>query len=521
MPLRVNPTPPSGTPCATKRALPAARWPGCGSARAVPLVAEICAGVRPGLAPDRRGAQPQRPGIHPRPAAGRARLPGHPGRPAAGGDTVLDQAVPRPGRPEPARPDGELGSRGARPPSPPSATRRAASAAWAPPWPGPRAGTASRTTSPAPPTRQRHRADRVRRRGGRRRGDPRRRRRRRDLPRPLRPRGLHGPAGPAGTPAGARRRRTLFAAARAAGKPVGVNAFDPATARAYLAAGAAFVLVGCRRVRCSPAAPRPSPPNTSRRTRWLSPATPPPATDHPAQATHTGHPASEGLSHDSFSCDLPCPLARNIPCPEAELLASVPTGLLIGGQWREASDAGTFDVHDPATGEVLATLASATSEDGMAALDAADAAQESWAPVPRPGTRRDPAPRLRPGHRTGRGLRAADDPGDGQAAGRGPRRSHLRRRVPALVLRGSRPRLRPLPHRPRRASTSCWYQHKPVGPCLLITPWNFPLAMATRKIAPAIAAGCTMVLKPAKLTPLTAQLLRGSPCSRPACPPVS
>lgn len=49
-------------------------------------------------------------------------------------------------------------------------------------------------------------------------------------------------------------------------------------------------------------------------------------------------------------------------------------------------------------------------------------------------------------------------------------------------------------------------QHKPVGPCLLITPWNFPLAMATRKVAPAVAAGCTMVLKPAKLTPLTAQL---------------
>jgi succinate-semialdehyde dehydrogenase/glutarate-semialdehyde dehydrogenase len=49
-------------------------------------------------------------------------------------------------------------------------------------------------------------------------------------------------------------------------------------------------------------------------------------------------------------------------------------------------------------------------------------------------------------------------------------------------------------------------QHKPVGPCLLITPWNFPLAMATRKVAPAVAAGCTMVLKPAKLTPLTSQL---------------
>src|SRR6476661_5520525 len=64
---------------------------------------------------------------------------------------------------------------------------------------------------------------------------------------------------------------------------------------------------------------------------------------------------------------------------EAALLASVPTGLLIGGQWVDASDGGTFDVHDPATGEVLATLASATSQDAVAALDAADAAQASWA----------------------------------------------------------------------------------------------------------------------------------------------
>ena len=64
---------------------------------------------------------------------------------------------------------------------------------------------------------------------------------------------------------------------------------------------------------------------------------------------------------------------------EADLLASVPTGLLIGGQWVDASDGGTFDVHDPATGQVLATLASATSQDAVAALDAADKVQASWA----------------------------------------------------------------------------------------------------------------------------------------------
>ena len=64
---------------------------------------------------------------------------------------------------------------------------------------------------------------------------------------------------------------------------------------------------------------------------------------------------------------------------EAELLAKVPTGLLINGEWRDASDGGTFDVIDPATGDVLATLASATSEDALAALDAADKVQASWA----------------------------------------------------------------------------------------------------------------------------------------------
>ncbi|WP_284980068.1 aldehyde dehydrogenase family protein, partial [Arthrobacter sp. fls2-241-R2A-200] len=64
---------------------------------------------------------------------------------------------------------------------------------------------------------------------------------------------------------------------------------------------------------------------------------------------------------------------------ETSLLAAVTTGLLINGEWREASDDGTFDVQDPATGQVLATLASATSEDAIAALDAADRAQAEWA----------------------------------------------------------------------------------------------------------------------------------------------
>ncbi|MBM6620365.1 NAD-dependent succinate-semialdehyde dehydrogenase [Micrococcaceae bacterium RIT802] len=193
------------------------------------------------------------------------------------------------------------------------------------------------------------------------------------------------------------------------------------------------------------------------------------------------------------------------PEREAELLASVPTGLLINGEWRDASDGGTFDVHDPATGKVLATLASATSEDAMAALDAADAAQASWART---------APRER-----GEILRRAFDliqaraedfallmtleMGKPLAESRGEvtyGSEFLRWFSEEAVRDYGRYLTTP------EGKNKILVQRKPVGPCLLITPWNFPLAMATRKVGPAVAAGCTMVLKPAKLTPLTSQL---------------
>ncbi|GAC1595876.1 MAG: NAD-dependent succinate-semialdehyde dehydrogenase [Pseudarthrobacter sp.] len=192
------------------------------------------------------------------------------------------------------------------------------------------------------------------------------------------------------------------------------------------------------------------------------------------------------------------------PEREAALLASVPTSLLINGQWVDASDGGTFDVHDPATGKVLATLASATSEDAVAALDAADRVQASWART---------APRVR-----AEILRRAFDlvteraedfallmtleMGKPLAEARGEvtyGAEFLRWFSEETVRDYGRYLTTP------EGKNKILVQHKPVGPCLLITPWNFPLAMATRKVAPAIAAGCTMVLKPAKLTPLTAQ----------------
>ena len=193
------------------------------------------------------------------------------------------------------------------------------------------------------------------------------------------------------------------------------------------------------------------------------------------------------------------------PEREAALVASVPTGLLIGGQWRDASDGGTFDVHDPATGEVLATLASATSEDAVAALDAADKVQASWA-------------RTAPRERAEILRRAFDlvteraedfallmtlEMGKPLAEARGEvtyGAEFLRWFSEEAVRDYGRYLTTP------EGKNKILVQHKPVGPCLLITPWNFPLAMATRKVAPAVAAGCTMVLKPAKLTPLTAQL---------------
>ena len=190
---------------------------------------------------------------------------------------------------------------------------------------------------------------------------------------------------------------------------------------------------------------------------------------------------------------------------EAELLASIPKGLLINGEWRDASDGGTYDVFDPATGKVLATLASATKEDALAALDAADAAQRDWALT----APRERAEILRRGfdlinaRRDDFALIMTLEMGKPLAEAQGEvtyGNEFLRWFSEETVRHYGRYLTTP------EGKNKILVQHKPVGPALLITPWNFPLAMATRKVGPAIAAGCTMVLKPAKLTPLTSQL---------------
>ncbi|PNL17465.1 NAD-dependent succinate-semialdehyde dehydrogenase [Micrococcus sp. FDAARGOS_333] len=190
---------------------------------------------------------------------------------------------------------------------------------------------------------------------------------------------------------------------------------------------------------------------------------------------------------------------------EKTLLESVPKGLLIDGEWRDASSGTTFDVKDPATGEVLASLQDGGSDDAKAAFDAACAAQKDWARTPA----KERADILRRAYDM-INERAEDfallmtlEMGKPLAEARGEvtyGNGFLRWFSEEAVRHYGRTMNAP------EGTLKMQVNHKPVGPCLLITPWNFPLAMATRKVGPAVAAGCTMVLKAAKLTPLTTQL---------------
>ena len=187
---------------------------------------------------------------------------------------------------------------------------------------------------------------------------------------------------------------------------------------------------------------------------------------------------------------------------EHELLAKVPTQLYIGGAWVDGSSGRTIQVSDPATGERLLSIADASPDDGTAALDAADAAAASWAATPS---------RVR-GELLRKAWELLMERADEFAL-----LMTLEMGKPLAEARGEvtyggeflrwfaeeAPRIQgrygPNPEGTGRMIVT----QRPVGPCFFITPWNFPLAMATRKIAPALAAGCTVVIKPAELTPLT------------------
>ncbi len=187
---------------------------------------------------------------------------------------------------------------------------------------------------------------------------------------------------------------------------------------------------------------------------------------------------------------------------EQEVVGSVPTGLFIGGEWQPAENGATFPVDDPSTGSTLADVADASPADGMRALDAAEKAQSGWGAV---------APRERSDI-----LRRAYE--------------LLLERQEELALVMTLEMGKPLAEARGEVAYAAeffrWFSEEavridggfavapngqgrllvmrqPVGPCVLITPWNFPIAMGTRKIGPAVAAGCTMIIKPAEQTPLS------------------
>ncbi|MEO6943801.1 MAG: NAD-dependent succinate-semialdehyde dehydrogenase [Lacisediminihabitans sp.] len=186
-------------------------------------------------------------------------------------------------------------------------------------------------------------------------------------------------------------------------------------------------------------------------------------------------------------------------------LIHTPTELYIDGCWVKSANGATLDVKNPATGETLTSVSDAQPEDGQRALQAAYAAQTDWAKT----SSRDRAEILR---RAFEGLVSrAEEFALLMTLEMGKPLAESRAEVAygAEFLRWFSEEAAHVTGRYSIApdgKSRLMVVKRPVGTCLLITPWNFPLAMVTRKIAPAIAAGCTMVLKPAALTPLTALL---------------
>jgi succinate-semialdehyde dehydrogenase/glutarate-semialdehyde dehydrogenase len=184
------------------------------------------------------------------------------------------------------------------------------------------------------------------------------------------------------------------------------------------------------------------------------------------------------------------------------LLAKVPTDLWIGGKWRPASDNIRFDVIDPATEKPIASVASASIEDAQAAVDAAGAAFAAWgAKKPRERAeilRKSYELIMRDAERLAKLITLEN--------GKALPDSRAEVAYAAEFFRWfSEEAVRNLGDVGRAPASGArmLVHHKPAGVAVLVTPWNFPAAMATRKIGPALAAGCTVVLKPASETPLT------------------
>ena len=187
---------------------------------------------------------------------------------------------------------------------------------------------------------------------------------------------------------------------------------------------------------------------------------------------------------------------------EQAAVKAIPKRLYIGGEWRDASGGATLAVEDPSTGETLAEVADATPDDSRAALDACVAVQAEWAAHP-------PRERGEILRRAWEGINErADELALVMTLEMGKPLAESKAEITyaaeffrwfaeeAVRIEG---RFATAPNGQGRLIT----MRQPVGPCYAITPWNFPMAMGTRKIGPAVAAGCTMVIKPAQQTPLS------------------
>src|SRR5919199_3891892 len=187
---------------------------------------------------------------------------------------------------------------------------------------------------------------------------------------------------------------------------------------------------------------------------------------------------------------------------EQSVVDSVNKQLYIGGEWRDASGGNTLAVEAPSTAEPLCEVADATPEDALAALDAADGMQGEWGKT---------APRER-GEILRHAFEKIVERTDELALlmtlemGKALAESKAEIAYAAEFFRWFSEEAVRIEGRyavPPAGTGRMLTMKQPVGPCLFITPWNFPMAMGTRKIGPAIAAGCTMVMKPAQQTPLS------------------
>jgi succinate-semialdehyde dehydrogenase/glutarate-semialdehyde dehydrogenase len=191
-----------------------------------------------------------------------------------------------------------------------------------------------------------------------------------------------------------------------------------------------------------------------------------------------------------------------IATAEQTVVDKVQKKLYIGGEWRDASGGGTLEVIDPATEEPLCEIADGTSEDAMAALDAAVEMQGEWAAT---------APNDRAGI-LWKAFETLTERADELALlmtlemGKPVAESKAEIIYAADFFRwfsGEALRIDGNYKQFANGTSRVLVMKQPVGPSLMITPWNFPMAMGTRKVGPAIAAGCTIVMKPAQQTPLS------------------